>query len=144
MSKGENEMSDFDRSEPVADPYRYPSLKDYVARVQNTHGSILQLNRIGALTVVTAYRSLGEFETVLWDSRLPNWRDIGILVSHWSTLEVAEAFHFAYTRRIYASVFGGELRKMAAYMAKPAREAMSEITIDEDLHLFEDEDPWNQ
>jgi hypothetical protein len=137
-------MSDFDRSETMPDPYRYPGVKDYVARVQSTGGRILQLNNIGALTVVTAYRSLGEFETVLWDIRLPNWRDIGILVSTWTTLEVAEAFHFAYTRRIYASAFGGELRKLAKIMARAAREATAEITVDEDLHLFEDEDPWNQ
>jgi hypothetical protein len=137
-------MNDFDRSDPTGNPYIYPGLKDYLARVEATHGSILQLNRIGALTVVTAYRSLGEFETVLWDDRLPGWRDIGVLVSHWTTLEVSDAFHFAYTRRIYASVFGGELRDRAKYMAAAAREAMSEITRDEDLHLFEDKDPWNE
>ena len=118
-----------------------PGFDHYKAELEATPpGRILQLNTIGALTIVTAYRGLGDFETVLWDSRLPKYRDVGVLVSYWETLEVSEAFHHAYTKRIYASVFGAEVRERAKWLGKAAKECVSEITLDSDLHLFADED----
>lgn len=134
----------FDRSEAIENPYIYPGFRAYLAQLAEAGGRILQLNRIGAITVVTAFRNIGEFETVLWDDRLPDWRETGVLVSRWTTLEVAEAFHFAYTRRIYATDFGGELRYFAKVLGPVAKTCVEEITSDNDLHLFEGKGPGAQ
>jgi hypothetical protein len=120
------------------DAITHPPFGAYKERLEADGGRILQLNRVGALTVVTGYRGLGQFECVHWDDRHPDHRHEGVVVSYWETLQTAEAFHFAYLKKVLAGPWGKELRERGKYMADAAKEAYAELKSDKEL--FKDYD----
>lgn len=108
---------------------QYGSLKDVHEQLAACHGSVLQLNGIGALTVATVYWGLGNFETITWDARLPDF-DIGTSVARWPTLEYSEAYHYAFTTLAWASAFGGAARERAQWLDDEVREDFARIPDD--------------
>lgn len=90
------------------------SVEAYLMNTLVGKGHLLQMNRIGAITAVTAELNRGEFQTVIWDWRAQQDPDIGWIVAGFKALELAEGFHFALTQSLYRGEFGSTLRREAA------------------------------
>lgn len=105
----------------------YPPLKEYMADVAATApGHVLQLNRVGTVTLATVYRGLGDFETIKWDER--EFHDgPGELVSFWETLEIAEGFHHALLELLWKSRYGKVMRARTKDMMPAAKEAFAQL-----------------
>jgi hypothetical protein len=67
---------------------------------------LLQMNRIGAITAVTAELNRRAFQTVIWDWRAQQDPDVGWIDAGFKALELAEGFHFALTLPLYHGDFG--------------------------------------
>lgn len=106
---------------------QYGTPTEYIDLVKAERGAIMHSNRIGALTVITAFRSLGNFETVLWDGRHPDSRGIGERVALQRTLQSADAFHYGYAKLLWESPFGGEPRERVRWFGDEIAELVSEI-----------------
>lgn len=76
-------------------------------------GHLLQMNRIGAITAVTAELKPNEFQTATWDWRAQQDPDVGWIVAEFKTLERAEGFHFALIQSLYHGEFGSSVRDEA-------------------------------
>jgi hypothetical protein len=70
------------------------SVAAYVMNTLVGQGHLLQMNRIGAITAVTADLKPGEFQTVIWDWRAQQDPDVGLSVAEFRTVERAEGFAF--------------------------------------------------
>ncbi len=93
------------------------SPSEYLRDVLATGGSILQSNSIGALTLVTSYRSLGRFECVRWNIAGPDpalWAQ-GELILALETLESANGFHYALAKRLWAGPWGKRTRERSKW-----------------------------
>jgi hypothetical protein len=90
------------------------SVEAYLMNMLVGKGHLLQMNRIGAITAVTAEVNRGEFQTVIWDWRAQQDPDVGWIVAEFKALELAEGFHFALTQSLYHGEFGSMLRADAA------------------------------
>jgi hypothetical protein len=90
------------------------SVEAYIMNTLLGDGHLLQMNRIGAIVVVTAYMKLGDFQTVIWDWRAQQDPDVGWIIAELNNLEAAEGFHFALTQSLYNGEFGSALREEAA------------------------------
>lgn len=90
------------------------SVEAYLMNTLVGKGHLLQMNRIGAITAVTAELNRGEFQTVIWDWRAQQDPDVGWIVAEFKALELAEGFHFALTQSLYHGEFGNTLRGEAA------------------------------
>lgn len=89
------------------------SVEAYIMNTLVGNGHLLQMNRIGAITVVTAELNLGAYQTVIWDWRAQQDPDVGWIVAEFGTLEPAEGFHAALTDSLYHGEFGSSLRDEA-------------------------------
>lgn len=103
-----------------------PRLDEYMRQIQNTGGKILQLNRVGVITIATGYRGLGLFEAVAWDDRNGH-NPAGELVSYWDTLETAEGFHHALLALIWKGGYGNTMRLRAREYRVVAKEYYDEL-----------------
>ncbi len=90
------------------------SVMAYIMNTLVGKGHLLQMNRIGAITAVTAELNAGAFQTVVWDWRAQQDPDVGWIVAEFETLEPAEGFHFALTESLYHGEFGSSMRDEAA------------------------------
>ena len=96
--------------------------RDYVREVLDTFGDILQANIIGSVTLITAYRDLGNFECVRWDRSGADFdkRDEGELIASHETLESANGFHYAIAQAHWAGPWGTSTRERAEWFEDEA------------------------
>lgn len=96
------------------------SPSQHLKNIDEGEGGLLQLNRIGALTIITEFLGPGRFRTVVWDIRHPDGADRGWVIAKLETLEGAEGFHFALSWSLYQEDFGSAVREDAARFHEPS------------------------
>ena len=89
------------------------SPQDYLKEVLDSGGNILQLDTIGALTLITTYRGLGAFECVIWSDVDYRRRNDGQVLSRQGTLEMAKGFHHALSEFLWYGPWGEATRTRA-------------------------------
>lgn len=90
------------------------SVDAYLMNTLVGQNHLLQMNRIGAITALTAELSPGKFQVVIRDWRAQQDPDVGWIVAEFNTVEKAEGFHLALIQSLYHGEFGSALRGEAS------------------------------
>jgi hypothetical protein len=90
------------------------SVDAYLMNTLVGQGHLLQMNRIGAITALTAELTPGKCQVVIWDWRAQQDPDVGWIVAEFKTVEKAEGFHLALIQSLYHGEFGSTLRREAS------------------------------
>jgi hypothetical protein len=90
------------------------SVDAYLMKTLVGQNHLLQMNRIGAITALTAELSPDKFQVVIWDWRAQQDPDVGWIVAELNTVENAEGFHLALIQSLYHGEFGSTLRGEAS------------------------------
>lgn len=89
------------------------TVEEYMATPKDKRYTLMGFNRIGIASVVFEFLDLGHFRLIEWGV-YGDWRTLGSgRVSHFQSLEIAEAYFYATTKTLYGRAWGHGIRERA-------------------------------